>query len=151
MIHELLRPENIHLAVKGTFVQVLRSMAAELAPRESLLKSLNPLLEDPWTLVLMPSDEVALPHLRLPGLEQPQLAMGISRHGVACLGKSPRILLLLVSPEKNPSEHLKLLQRISSLLPELSEKLASAREPSQVIKILMEELENLWLILEKLK
>jgi hypothetical protein len=62
MIHELLRPEKIHLDVRRPLDQVLRRMVAELPHGEHLLQSLEPLIEEPDTLLLMPSDEVVLPH-----------------------------------------------------------------------------------------
>ncbi|WP_373498847.1 HAD-IC family P-type ATPase [Desulfococcus sp.] len=136
MIHELLRPDHIHLDVKGPFDQILRRMAAGLPHGEQLLQGLQPIMEEPDTLLLMPSDDVVLPHFRLAGLGAPQLALGISRRGIACRGKSPRIVLFLVSPEEDTAGHLKLLQRLSALLPELAKRLAAARSADQAIGIL---------------
>jgi|GEM_PF-48093 len=138
MIHERLQPDHVHLDVRGGLEPVLRRMAGGLPHGEQLLERLQPLLEDLDTLLLMPSDDVVLPHFRMAGLEEPQLALGISRRGIACRGKSPRIILFLVSPEENPSGHLKLLQRLSALLPELAKRLAAVRSPSQAIRILAE-------------
>ena len=137
MIHELLQPDKIHLDVKGSFEQVLQRMAAELPHGEQLLQGLQPLLEAPDALLLMPSDEVVLPHFRMAGIEGPQLALGISRRGIPYRRKSPHIILLLVSPEADAAGHLKLLQRLSALLPELAKRLAAARSAEQAISILM--------------
>ena len=138
MIHELLRPEKIHLDVRGPLDQVLRRMVAELPHGEQLLQSLEPLIEEPDTLLLMPSDEVVLPHFRMVALEKPQLILGISRSGIACRRKFPRIILVLVSPEEDAAGHLKLLQRLSALLPELTGRLIAARSAGEAMKILME-------------
>lgn len=138
MIHERLQPDHIFLDVRGSLAPVLRRMAGGMPRAEQLLERLTPLLEEPDVLLMMPSDEVVLPHFRMAGLEEAQLALAISRRGIACRGKSPRILLFLVSPEEDTAGHLKLLQRLSALLPELAKRLAAARSADQAIRILAE-------------
>jgi sodium/potassium-transporting ATPase subunit alpha len=138
MIHELLQDENIHLDLHGSFEQVLRYIVGKLPLSANGRENLAPLMENPDALLLMPSSEVVLPHFRITGMEQPQLALGISPNGISCSRGRPRIIVVLLSPEEDTAGHLKLLQRLSALMPELAEPLTGAGSSAQALRVLME-------------
>jgi nitrogen PTS system EIIA component len=62
---------------------------------------------------------VAIPHGRIGGVEQLQAALAVHRGGVAfdaVDGRPAHIFVAVLAPERQPSEHLKALARISRLL-----------------------------------
>lgn len=88
-------------------------------------------------------DGIAIPHGKLPGLDELILGFGISSQGVnfdALDGKPSYIFFLLLSPDNSTGIHLQLLARISKLLREetFKEKLRGAADADQVIKIISE-------------
>lgn len=62
---------------------------------------------------------VAIPHGRLAGVPKLQAALGVHKSGVAfdaVDGRPAHIFVAVLAPERQPSEHLKALARISRLL-----------------------------------
>ena len=84
---------------------------------------------------------VAIPHCKIPGLEQTVLAVGISREAIdfgSLDGKPVRTFFVLASPEDHPAVHLKVLSTISRWLraePELA-SLLNARSPDEIFELL---------------
>jgi sodium/potassium-transporting ATPase subunit alpha len=138
MIYELLKPENIHLNPQGGMEAVLRRMAASLPGAEILSERIAPLLNSSDALLLMPDQHIALPHLRLPDLNNPRVVLAVSRRGISFKDRSFHIILLLASPEEDSVSHLKLLQRLTALLPEVSAPMARAKTAAEILSILME-------------
>ncbi|MBI9072089.1 MAG: amino acid permease [Melioribacteraceae bacterium] len=76
--------------------------------------------------------QIALPHLIIDGLENPKLALVRPKKGVKILYKNPlsqsdeitevivKAVFFLVSPKKNPTQHLRILARIASRVEENS-------------------------------
>lgn len=59
----------------------------------------------------------ALPHVRVRGLADPVLFVGISKRGVHFGGDAPvTLFLLFLTPESDPALHLKILSQVSSWL-----------------------------------
>jgi len=64
-------------------------------------------------------DGIAIPHGKLPGLTEPIVAFGRSRHGVAfdaMDGRPVHLFFLLMAPENTASQYLKTLAKISRML-----------------------------------
>ncbi|HUT72649.1 MAG TPA: HAD-IC family P-type ATPase [Desulfatiglandales bacterium] len=137
MIHELIRPEHIHLDLRGSFEQALRRLIALIPSGAEAPAAVEPFLQAPGATMLIPDERVALPHLRQAGLEHPEIALGISPSGIRHHGKAFSIILFLASPEEDAAGHLKLLQRLTALLPELVEQLIRAKNAGEVMAILM--------------
>ena len=81
-------------------------------------------------------DAIAVPHLRIDNLADPELILGLSPDGLSFNDHKINIVLLLVTPAERPAEHLQLLQRIASLLPAIREDMLNASRPEQIIKII---------------
>jgi potassium/sodium efflux P-type ATPase len=79
---------------------------------------------------------IAVPHLRIDNLAEPELILGLSTAGLRFNDHKIHIVLLLATPAERPAEHLQLLQRISSLLPALREDLLKQRDAQQIIKLI---------------
>lgn len=62
-------------------------------------------------------EDIAIPHARVDGLDQPVVALGLSAHGIFEheTGRSTRIMFLLLSPGNDQEVHLKLLSEISKM------------------------------------
>jgi len=89
-------------------------------------------------------DGVAIPHGKVRGLREIVVAFGRSRNGVdfqSLDGKPVHLFFLLLTPEDNPGDHLKVLARISRILknPVLRENLRTALPSQEVRKFILEE------------
>lgn len=89
-------------------------------------------------------DGVAIPHGKLKGLRQIVIAFGRSLRGVdfsAQDGKPAHLIFLLVAPEENPGDHLKVLARISRILknPVLRDNLRKAPHRADIRRMIVEE------------
>ena len=138
MIHELLRAEQVLLNPRGSFRDVVRRLSRTASQgRERIQSEVEKLLASSDAGAPLPDRRTALPHLQLEGLPQPFLAVALSETGIVHQGARLRTIFLLVSPLEDAAGHLKLLQRLTALAPELPGGLARAGNPAQVIARLM--------------
>jgi sodium/potassium-transporting ATPase subunit alpha len=79
---------------------------------------------------------IAMPHLRVDNLAEPELLLGFSPDGLEFNDHQVNLLILLITPAARPAEHLQLLQRIASLLPALRDELLLQRRADDIIKII---------------
>lgn len=84
---------------------------------------------------------VALPHGKYTETEDVLIACGISKKGIdfdAIDGQPVHIFVLLLTPEKYPNKHLKLLSKFSRILniAACREKLLSAGNAAEIITVL---------------
>jgi PTS system nitrogen regulatory IIA component len=130
---------------------VLREMAGTLAARhggELEAGLLDKLLKREELGTTAIGHGVAVPHCRAAGLGSPALLLGLSRNGVAFEatdGKPSHVFFLLVSPEDDPGEGLRLLAAIAALTRAsraLASKLLKAPTPEDILKALRAEEEK---------
>lgn len=80
---------------------------------------------------------VAIPHARIPGLGEPQVAVAIAREGVEFDVDGPRVHILvgLLSQDDQPAAHLAALAKLANLLrsPAVRERLQRASSASDVL------------------
>jgi PTS system fructose-specific IIA component/PTS system nitrogen regulatory IIA component len=79
----------------------------------------------------------AIPHLMMPGLDKPILAIGRSKKGIRFgdNGRSKvKLVFLLISPADNPHQHLHTISRIAKLInkPELRKALNELEDEKTV-------------------
>jgi len=79
---------------------------------------------------------IAMPHLRVDNLAEPELILGLSPDGLTFNNHRVNLLILLATPTGRPAEHLQLLQRIASLLPALRDELLKQRRADEIVKII---------------
>ncbi len=89
-------------------------------------------------------DGVAIPHGKVRGLRETVVAFGRSRRGVdfqSLDGNPVTLFFLLLTPDDDPGDHLKILARISRILknPVLRENLRTALPGEEVRKIILDE------------
>jgi PTS system nitrogen regulatory IIA component len=86
---------------------------------------------------------MSIPHTKVPGLDRPTVAIGVSRDGVdfhAFDGKPVRLIFLVLSPADSPAGHLQVLARISRLIktPGVTEAILAADNAEQIREALSE-------------
>jgi two-component system sensor histidine kinase KdpD len=84
---------------------------------------------------------LALPHVRLAGLSEPRLALGLTHNGISDLvGEPVRMVVLLLSPPDAQSTHLKLLAMAAKMHQrlELRRALAAAIDPERAYAAIVE-------------
>lgn len=126
--------------VISEFAELLRS-AGLVGDKDEIIR----LLVDRETLGSTGvGDGVAIPHGKVPGLQEMIVSFGRSRKGVdfeSMDGKPAYLFFLLLVPPNNPGEHLKMLARISRILknPALREQLRSAHDGREIRQMIIEE------------
>ncbi len=87
---------------------------------------------------------VALPHSKIPGIQNFYLIIGISKNGVDFKSidkKLTNIIFLLLYPESSTDEHLKLLAEICDIMSieKVRNSIKNIESPEELIKILSRE------------
>lgn len=86
-------------------------------------------------------EEIAIPHARVEGLDQPVIALGLSAHGIFEheTGRSTKIMFLLLSPDDDPEIHLKLLGEISRMSrdDQFRKKLLAMESRNEILTLFM--------------
>jgi PTS system nitrogen regulatory IIA component len=92
---------------------------------------------------------LAIPHCKLKEVEEPLVALAISRPGVqfdAPDGKPTQVFFLVVSSPDNPGESLQILAAIAQLIRKsgsLLKKIMSAKNARRVLEIIRDEEEKI--------
>jgi len=89
-------------------------------------------------------DGIAIPHGKIHGIDELLLSFGRSKKGVAfdtLDGKPAHIFFLLIVPEDAPSQHLKLLAKISRMLKDADfrKKLMNASSREDIYRLIAEK------------
>jgi PTS system nitrogen regulatory IIA component len=89
-------------------------------------------------------DGIAIPHGKLPGLEEMLVSFGRSREGVAFEamdGKPVHLFFLLMAPENSAGQHLKALAKISRMLKDATfrKNLLEAKMQEDIFRIIAEK------------
>ncbi len=92
-------------------------------------------------------DGVAIPHGKVPILEELVVAFGRSNEGIAfdsIDGKPVHLFFLLLAPENSAGQHLKALAKISKMLkaPNFRKKLLEAKSRVDLYKIIIDQDES---------
>ena len=91
--------------------------------------------------------QIAIPHLKVQGLERFYLALGIHKEGIewgAIDGMAVRLILLILGPEVDPIHYLNFLSNLTKRLKnhKLKEKLLGSSSPQEAYQIFMTEDES---------
>lgn len=105
---------------------------------------------------------IALPHLRIPGLEQPEMVLVRSKGGVHVTVNGPltnhqdeehivKALFFLVSPESNSSQHLRMLAQIAGRVDDesFSDEWAAANNEHDLKEAMLHDDRSLSLVIER--
>jgi len=89
-------------------------------------------------------DGIAIPHGKIPGLDEMVVSFGRSRKGVAFEamdGKPVQLFFLLMAPENSAGQHLKVLAKISRMLkdPAFRKNLLEAKMHEDLFRIIAEK------------
>lgn len=152
ILENLFSPENIKLNLESTEKDELFEELVNIytnnddsIPADSILRAIR---EREAKLSTGIKKGIALPHARIPGLSQPKGIIGISKNGIEydALDQNPvYIVFMLLSTVEDYSQHLKILNRLNSLLlnPRFLDEMFRATSSSQVYDIIC-KYENLF-------
>ena len=89
-------------------------------------------------------DGIAIPHGKIPGLDEIAVSFGRSREGIAFEamdGKPVHLFFLLMAPENSAGQHLKVLAKISRMLkdPAFRKNLLEAKMHEDLFRIIAEK------------
>jgi PTS system nitrogen regulatory IIA component len=89
-------------------------------------------------------DGIAIPHGKVPGLDEMVVSFGRSREGIgfeAMDGKPVHLFFLLMAPENSAGQHLKALAKISRMLkdPNFRKNLLNAQMHADLFRIIAEK------------
>jgi PTS system nitrogen regulatory IIA component len=89
-------------------------------------------------------DGIAIPHGKIPGLDEMVVSFGRSREGIAFEamdGKPVHLFFLLIAPESSAGQHLKVLAKISRMLkdPAFRKNLLDAKNRDDLFRIIAEK------------
>jgi nitrogen PTS system EIIA component len=87
---------------------------------------------------------IAIPHCKMPELRQAVVAVGLAPQGIdfgTADGQPVRLFFVVVSPEADPAEHLRVLASISRWVKtgRHAEQVLEIREPQAIYQFLQEE------------
>lgn len=91
------------------------------------------------------ADGIAIPHCKSKNLEEPVIALAISREGIdfnSANKKPTYIFFFLITPENQPTKHLQVLALIAHLAKKgmtLARKILEAKNEQEVLEIIKEE------------
>jgi two-component system, OmpR family, sensor histidine kinase KdpD len=88
-------------------------------------------------------EDTAIPHVRIPDLTQPLIALGIGKEGINDLdsGRSFKIMILLLSPSLPPETHVAMLGMIARMVRDDQWKrtVLNAKNPSEIFAVIRNE------------
>ncbi len=145
LIDKDVRADIILPGVKASHKKnVFQALAVELAPHTAVTaESIAALLSEKEERSASGIGEgIAIPHLKLPGLQQPLAIMARLKNGVdfgAVDGLPVDLVFLLVSPANDGPLHLRRLSRVSRFFrnPELCESLRAAEDADAMRALLI--------------
>jgi sodium/potassium-transporting ATPase subunit alpha len=136
MIIELLRPEKIVTGLTGDLPQILEQLFARSSFPDRVNEFRAALAGENAKLYTYIGDQIVVPHVRIEGLPGPEMILGIAREGIRLDGRSIKIFLFLATPAERSEEHLRLLQRLNSLLPAIKDDLVAERDGQSALAVL---------------
>jgi PTS system nitrogen regulatory IIA component len=122
---ELLSVENVSASLVQTTKDAVLLELGELVSRSiegATPQSVRKVLADREALASTGvGSGVAIPHGRLPGLDRVRVGIGVHQRGVgfdAIDGRPVHIFVVVISPDHEPGQHLRLLRHASLMLRE---------------------------------
>ncbi|HEY7820473.1 MAG TPA: HAD-IC family P-type ATPase, partial [Vicinamibacteria bacterium] len=134
MIHELLRPERVLLDARGPMPRLLDELLRGTSFSRHRAEVEAALTSESRRNYLFLDSQIAVPHVQLEGLTVPELSVAVCPAGVEIDGRRARVVVLLGSPAEESAAHLKLLQRLASVLPAVASDLLKLKRREDVIR-----------------
>lgn len=148
------RAQMIEVSDGQQFEDVIREASKLLASRvpEPADKLAQAFMEGTRTGATPSADGAALPHLHVPGIDEPELVLARSRAGLQInvadsfgdahpVDEPVHAVFLLVSPEEDPGQHLRMLAHIASTIDDASfiKNWLAARSIAHVKELLFQD------------
>jgi sodium/potassium-transporting ATPase subunit alpha len=134
MILEYLNHDSIRIFNNSKNIEEVLKEGTALFPSELVQKEIAKGLKDfpniPYSSM---EDSILIPHFRISGITKPEVRFLVIPNGVALGFKKINIILILVTPENQPALHLRILQGLSSLLPQIESDVIQCKQISDVL------------------
>jgi two-component system, OmpR family, sensor histidine kinase KdpD len=139
----LLRPENIVIWDKPeTKDKIIRELLKKAIQGNTSLQ-----FERIWPLIqeresqgsTFLNEGIGLPHARLPELDSPVLAVGVTKGGILGAAIETQLVFLLLLPEAKPSDNLQLIAQPVRLFPHLKRNIGAIHQPQDLLRIIRTE------------
>lgn len=146
-LSEILTPDLVQIPLEADTKSEVITRLIEILVRNAKLKepaaAQAAVLQREELMTTGVGKGVALPHGKYADTEDVLISCGISKKGVdfdAIDGQPVHIFVLLLTPEKYPNKHLKLLSKFSRILDITAcrEKLLAANSAAEIVTILDE-------------
>lgn len=147
-ITAILNPECIISELKSATKEETLAELSAIFPRSSFNydqeRLINVLMEREKQGSTGIGDGIAIPHGKMRGTGDLLLSFGRSRKGVdfdAVDGKPAHLFFLIITPEDSPSQHLKLLAKISRMLKDTAfrKRLMEAKSQTDLYSLIAEK------------
>jgi fructose-specific phosphotransferase system IIA component len=128
--------------------EIIREVVQFLKKKELIgneKEIINKLIERENQATTAVADGIAIPHCKSKNLEEPILALAVSKEGVdfnSTNKKPTHIFFFLITPEDQPTKHLQVLALIAHIAKKgsnLVKKIVEAKNEQDIIDIIKEE------------
>jgi amino acid transporter/mannitol/fructose-specific phosphotransferase system IIA component (Ntr-type) len=148
------RSNVINLPVKAEFEEVVTSASAWISQfvQNTADEIQKQFLEGTRMGATPVTHGIALPHLRLAGLQQAEMVLVRANNGVHMKFKNPltdfeeeeqdvKAIFFLISPEKDPTQHLRILAQIAGRVEEenFAKEWEAAKDDQEIKEVLLHE------------
>lgn len=149
-LSELLRPEGVCLGVRNLDKwRVIEDLTRQLVGAGCLPEGQRPavhqaLVQRERSMSTGMENGVAIPHCSMEEVEDPLVALGISREGIdfeSIDGLPTHLILLLVTPKNKTKVHIRTLAEIAKLLSDAAfrQQLVGAESRDQVCQMIRDQ------------
>lgn len=144
LLHEGNTIAELTAATKEDAITKLVSTLEHFVGKELATVSLHAVLERESVMSTGVGKGLAIPHGRVKGIEENYVAFGRLTEAIeyGSIDQKPvNMIFLLIGPESQSSQHIKLLSRISKLMnnDEFREKVAACMNAAEIIEAFQEE------------
>jgi sodium/potassium-transporting ATPase subunit alpha len=136
MSRELLAPSRVLISLSTDRDEVFHDLIERLVDpgaRKAMSKVLAAYPDLPFGFL---EEDILIPHFRVPGLNRPEAVLALLPGGVQGKKGVIRLVLVLATPEAETALHLRLLQGLSSLLPQIEPEALRSRSPEEALAVL---------------
>jgi len=147
LISEIFKPDNIKLNLesedKEELFEEVVNFLCDIEKFNNRKEILDKLWERERKMTTGIAENIAIPHTNIKNLDKTVGVLGISRAGIdydSLDGKPVHLIMFLLGDENNPTEHLRVLKNIATILNnhDFYNQLLKCKSPSEVTETIVE-------------
>lgn len=147
LLSEIFKPENVKINLESEDKDELFEEIVNFVVDIEHFDNRDEILENLWirerkmTTGIAPN--IAIPHTNIKNLEKTVGILGISQEGIeydSLDGQPVHVVMLLLGNANNPTEHLKVLKNIATMLnnPDFYAQLMRCKSPAEITETIIE-------------